>query len=253
MHLHYRKYGSGPVLILLHGLFGSLNIWHSHARAFSSRFTVYAVDQRNHGMSPHDPDSSYPAMAEDIHTLMNVLGISDAVLLGHSMGGKTAIQFGGMYPGRANALVIVDIAPRGYPEEHGEIFRALHSINLETLSQREEADRALIPFIDDSSVRRFLVTNIVRDARGHLRWRMNLPVLRESYGLLAGPVDLAAPFLKPALFIRGERSSHITPEDEGPITQLFPAAKFLTLPGAGHWVPADVPELFQKVVLEFLS
>ncbi|HSQ76757.1 MAG TPA: alpha/beta fold hydrolase, partial [Bacteroidota bacterium] len=181
MHLHYRQYGSGPVLILLHGLFGSLNNWHSHALAFAGRFTVFAVDQRNHGASSHDPVSSYPAMAEDLREFMDLHGIDEAFLLGHSMGGKTVMQFAGKYPERARALVVVDIAPRKYPPRHEEILNALMAVDPRDFATREEIDHAMAPIIQKQAVRRFLATNLVRDAEGRFAWRMNVPVLIASY------------------------------------------------------------------------
>lgn len=253
MHLHYRQYGSGPVLILLHGLFGSLNNWHSHALAFAGRFTVFAVDQRNHGASPHDPVSSYPAMAEDLREFMDVHGIDEAFLLGHSMGGKTVMQFAGKYPERARGLVVVDIAPRRYPPRHEEILNALMSVDPRDFATREEIDRAMASIIQKQAVRRFLTTNLVRDAEGRFAWRMNVPVLIASYEQLGAEIGLPVSFSGPALFMRGEYSSFLLPEDEEDIRGLFPAAEFVTIPGAGHWVPADSPGAFQESVFAFLE
>lgn len=253
MHLHYRQYGSGPVLILLHGLFGSLNNWHTHALAFAERFTVFAVDQRNHGASPHDPVSSYAAMAEDLREFMDVHGIGEAFLLGHSMGGKTVMQFVGMYPMMARALVVVDIAPRRYPPRHEEILNALISVDPRDCATREEIDRAMAPIIENPAARRFLTTNLVRDAEGRFAWRMNVPVLIASYEQLGAEIGLPVPYPGSALFMRGEFSSFLLPEDEEEVRRLFPAAGFVTIPGAGHWVPADSPRLFQENVFAFLE
>jgi len=253
MRLHYRKYGSGPALLLLHGLFGSLNNWHSHARVFAERSTVYAIDQRNHGASPHDPVSSYPLMASDLREFMDDHGIADAVVLGHSMGGKTAMQFAGMYPGRARAIVSVDMAPRAYPPKHEEIFKVLFSIDPRKYETREEIEVAMRPTIQNPAVRQFLVTNVIRDEGGHLRWRMNVPALRASYDALSSATILPAPFTKPALFVRGELSSYLIPEDMEDIRRYFPAATMVAIPGAHHWVHADAPALFQQAILEFLS
>jgi len=241
------------VLIVLHGLFGSLNNWHSHARVFAERCTVYAVDQRNHGASPHDPVSSYPAMAEDLREFMDHHGIADAILLGHSMGGKTVMQCAGAHPDRVRALVVVDIAPRKYVAKHEEILQALISVNPRDYSQREDVERAMEPFIQKIHVRRFLTANIARDGEGRLCWRMNVPALIGSYDQLGAPIGLPTPFMKPALFIRGEYSSFLLPEDQDEILRLFPSATFVTIPGTGHWVPADAPGPFQEAVMEFLE
>lgn len=253
MRLHYRQYGSGPPLILLHGLFGSLNNWHSHARVFADRLTVYALDQRNHGASPHDPDASYSAMAADLGEFMDDHDMADAVVLGHSMGGKTAMEFAGQHPDRVRALVVVDMALRSYPPKHDQIFAMLDSVDLRNCAQREDAEKAMAPFIPNPGVRQFMLTNIVRDGEGNLRWRMNVPALRAAYSELAASLTPSAPFSGPALFMRGADSSYLVPEDMEEIRRYFPAATMVAIPGARHWVHADAPMLFQQAVQEFLS
>lgn len=253
MRLHYRQYGSGPSLVLLHGLFGSLNNWHSHARVFAGRSTVYALDQRNHGASPHDSDASYAAMADDLREFMDDHAIADAVVLGHSMGGKTAMEFAGKHPARTRALVVVDMALRSYPPKHDQIFAMLESVDLRAYGQREDVEKAMAPFMQNPGVRQFMLTNIVRDGEGNLRWRMNVPALRAAYSGLAGSLRPSVPFPGPALFVRGALSSYLVPEDMEEIRTVFPAATMVAIPGAGHWVHADAPLLFQKAVLEFLS
>jgi esterase len=253
MHLHYRRYGSGPALILLHGLFGSLNNWHSHARVFASRCSVYALDQRNHGASPHDSDASYSAMAGDLREFMDEHAIADAVVLGHSMGGKTAMEFAGNHPDRVRALVVVDVALRPYPPKHDQIFAMLESVDLRSHAQREDVEKAMVPFIQNPGVRQFMLTNIARDAEGALRWRMNVPALRAAYSELAASLPPSAPYPGPALFVRGALSAYLVPEDMEDIRKSFPAATMVAIPGARHWVHADAPSLFQQAVLDFLS
>lgn len=192
-------------------------------------------------------------MAEDLREFMDTHGIDRAFLIGHSMGGKTVMKFAGNHPDRVRALLVVDIAPRRYPPRHEEILRALMTVDPRTFATREEVDRAMEQIIQKPAVRRFLTTNLVRDAEGRLAWRMNVPVLIASYDQLGAEITFPVPFTGPALFLRGEFSTFLLPEDTEDIKRLFPAATFVTVPGAGHWVPADSPRAFQERVLEFLD
>ena len=250
MRLHYRQYGShpGPPLVILHGLFGSLNNWHSHARAFGEQRTVYTIDARNHGASPHDPDATYPAMSADLLEFFDEHHIAVAIVMGHSMGGKTAMQFAADHPDRVASLIIVDMAERPYEPVHQEIFAALERVDPGSYGTREEVDRELGRTILKEPVRQFLTANIVRDESGRMMWRMNVAALKACYDQLAGRVDIPRSFTKPILFIRGARSNFITPEDEREIMANHPHAHIATVPDAGHWVHADNPAGFRVAV-----
>jgi pimeloyl-ACP methyl ester carboxylesterase len=254
MRLHFRQYGSepGPPLVVLHGLFGSLNNWHSHARAFCERRTVYTIDARNHGASPHDPDATYPAMSADLLEFFYEHHIAAAIVMGHSMGGKTAMRFAADHPERVDALIIVDMAERPYEPVHQEIFAALERVDPGAYASREDVDRELGKTIVKEPVRQFLTANIVRDENGRMQWRMNVAALRACYDQLAGRVDIPRTFTKPILFIRGDRSKFITPEDEREIMTNHPHARIVTVPDAGHWVHADNPAGFRAAVNEVL-
>jgi esterase len=254
MRLHYRQYGSlpGTPLVVMHGLFGSLNNWHSHAREFAERRTVYTIDARNHGASPHDPDATYPAMSADLHEFFDEHHVANAIVMGHSMGGKTAMQFVADHPERVESLIIVDMAERPYEPVHQDIFEALERVDPGTYATREDVDRELGKTILKEPVRQFLTANIIRDEHGRMRWRMNVPALKACYDQLAGRVDIPPSFTKPMLFIRGGRSKFITPEDESEIMAHHPHARIVTVPDAGHWVHADKPEEFRAIVLQEL-
>jgi esterase len=251
VRLHYRQYGShsGTPLVVLHGLFGSLNNWHSHAREFGERLTVYTIDARNHGASPHDPDATYPAMALDLLEFFEEHHIAEAIVMGHSMGGKTAMQFAADHPERVASLIIVDMAERPYEPVHDDIFAALESIDPGEYASRDDVDRELAKTILKAPVRQFLTANIIRDESGRMKWRLNVPALRASYLQLAGRVDIPQSFTKPILFIRGERSKFITSHDEREILANHPHARIVTVADAGHWVHADNPEEFRRVVM----
>jgi esterase len=253
MKLHFKRYGSGPALCVLHGLFGSLNHWHTHARALSERFTVYVLDQRNHGGSPHDSVMTYDAMADDLREFMDEHAIPEARLIGHSMGGKTAMRFAGLHPSRLHSLVVVDIAPRAYPPAHDDIFDALFGVDPSRYASREEIDHVLEPLLPESRIRQFLLTNLSRDTGGSYRWKMNVTFIHRNYRAIAGAVEVDPPFEGPALFIRGERSHYLLPADEPGIRSLFPRARFAMIPGAGHWVHAEAPGAFRRLLLEFFE
>ena len=253
MQLNFKTYGQGSALIVLHGLFGSLDNWATHARQWEMRFSVYLVDQRNHGRSPHHPDWSYAVMAEDLHEFMDQQGIFSAHLLGHSMGGKTAMQFACEYPERVEKLIIADMAPRAYPPHHDEILAALDGLDLSALDSRQAADSLLGQRISDPAVRQFLLKSLAREeASDAFRWKFNLPVIAQKYEEILRAIEPEFPFEKPALFISGGRSGYIRPEDHARILEIFPDARFEVIPEAGHWLHAEAPAQFLAIVNDFL-
>jgi pimeloyl-ACP methyl ester carboxylesterase len=249
--LNFRSYGNGPPLIILHGLFGSAEGWHPVAKALAERFAVHVPDPRNHGRSLHSERMDYAAMAEDTRVFMAGLGLDRTCLLGHSMGGKTAMQFASMFPEAVEKLVIVDIAPRGYPPVYAEAIEALGRLDLKTVSCLREADARLTPSIPDAALRRFLLKSLKHAGRGSYRWKVNLDAIRDSYLPLCAPLQLS-PWPGPCLFIRGERSDYIRDSDWTSARSVFPQARLITIAEAGHWVHADAPIDFARAVSIFL-
>jgi esterase len=252
MRLNYRKLGDGPPLIVLHGLLGSMNNWQTLGMRLGRYFSVYLVDQRNHGRSPHTPDHNYPAMVHDVIELMDQENIASANLLGHSMGGKVAMQAVVLHPERFMTLTVVDIAPRAYEDGHRQYLEAMRDLDPATCATREEADAMLRDRIPDPSVRQFILTNLKRDEAGRLAWRVNLAALLAHQNDLLVPVVTTTPSQIRALFLRGQSSAYITSEDEQLIIQLFPRATIQTIDGAGHWVHADQPLRLEEALLKFL-
>ena len=252
MTLFSQEYGTGHPLIILHGLLGSLDNWHSLSTAFGKRFRVIAVDQRNHGRSPHSDEMTYAAMAADLLELLDRHAISSAHVLGHSMGGKTAMQFALNHPGRVDRLVVVDIAPRSYPPLHDEIFEALKAVELSSMQSRQQIDNALAVRVHNPAVRQFLMKNLARTESGSFKWKANVPVLQNSYKEIARAIDSEKPFQKPAAFIRSSRSGYVLDSDGGDIQRLFPDARIISI-DAGHWIHAEAPERFSELVLDFLT
>ncbi|MBE0557913.1 MAG: alpha/beta fold hydrolase [Proteobacteria bacterium] len=252
MKLFSQIYGTGPPLIILHGLFGSLDNWHSLSKRFGEHYCVFAVDQRNHGRSPHSDILTYEAMREDLREFYTDQGLSQAFLLGHSMGGKTAMGFALAFPNLVLKLVVVDIAPRAYPPHHDHLFDALCDLDLSRYHTRREVDDALGERIPSVTVRRFLMKNLKRAHDGKFSWKMNLPVIRANYDEVNHEVWDDRAFPNSALFIRALSAEYITESDEGPIRALFPKARISAF-DAGHWIHAESPEPFYQTVRDFLE
>ena len=252
MQLHFKASGQGRAVILLHGLFGSADNWQPIALRLAENFQVLALDQRNHGRSPHSVEMNYPLMAADVEKFMAARGLATAMVVGHSMGGKTAMQLALQFPHRVDKLVVADIAPRAYEPAHNRILAALLALELPAFQTRQQIEDALAPEIPDLVLRRFLLKNLGRDSMGKFYWKINLGGLAKNYLRLGEPLGVSLPFIKPALFIRGGRSKYVRAEDEPLIRELFPLAQIQTMAGATHWVHADQPEEFLRLLLGFL-
>jgi len=252
MKLHFRKSGQGKPLIILHGLFGSSDNWYSLAKVFAERFTVYLVDQRNHGQSPHTDDFNYKLLTEDLAAFIQDHTIEKPHIIGHSMGGKTAMNFAVKYPDKLDKLIVVDIAPKQYPVHHDHILDGLHEIDLHTLASRTEADQLLSRQIPEPDVRQFLLKNLARNSVSKFEWRVNIHAIDEHIEEIGAGMVYDGKFHGPALFVKGVRSNYYAAGDEENILKIFPAAQFVTL-NTGHWVQAEDPKAFAKVALEFFG
>ena len=250
--MYYREFGQGAPVVILHGLFGFSDNWQTIAKGLADHRLVITPDLRNHGRSPHLPTHTYPEMADDLKTFLEEHWIFSTDLVGHSMGGKVAMQFALHHPDMVNKLVVVDIAPGEASDNHNDIFQSLLDLDLSKITTRQEADTFLVPRIPDYGTRQFLLKNISRDANGRFAWKMNLPVLWQEYPAIVAAVD-GEPFDKPALFIRGSRSGYIKDADFSLIKTLFPQAEIKTIEDAGHWVHADKPVELLETLQAFLG
>ena len=252
--LHFKEYGKGPPLLILHGLLGSGANWHTLSRrVFAPEFTVYAVDLRNHGRSPHSDRFDYPSMVADVASFVGRQGLTSIRILGHSMGGKVAMNFALENPSLVDHLVIVDIAPRSYRGTHENLLEALRAVDLSTVDSRGAADEQLASGISSRGVRQFLLKNLIFDSdTQQYEWLVNLDTIIEQYDRINEGVGNTWTFEGPTLFVRGENSDYVRDEDLEDILHLFPAARLETVRDAGHWVHADNPEAFGRLVLDFL-
>lgn len=253
MKLHYQEYGEGTdTLVIMHGLFGMLDNWAGLSRRFGATRRVLAVDLRNHGKSGHAPAMDYDIMAKDVVELLDHLNLDAVHLLGHSMGGKVAMQLADKHGDRLMSMVVVDIAPRAYGTRHEAVLAALRAMPIGEIQGRREAQEWLAGWLQDEGERLFLLKNLQRGAHGY-EWKMNLPVLLEAYDRLSEGLDLAAGLARPVLVVRGQRSGYVNDDDVDRFNRLYPQVVHEVIPGAGHWVHADAPEAFYSVVTRFLD
>jgi len=263
MKLSYHKSGTGQPLVILHGLYGSSDNWHTIGRILSASFEVYLVDQRNHGRSPHHPEHTYEALREDLYEFFITHHINNAVLLGHSMGGKTAMSFAFKYGQLLNKLVIVDISPLGYNTDSANdvsvlsrIIGALQQTDPAAITSRDEADKLLATAIHSKQIRQFLLKNLKRTNHGKFVWTLNTEALANNLkNIMAGvaPEKNAPPSDIDTQFIKGEKSGYVNVDDIAAIKSLFNKVSIVSIPGAGHWVHAEQQTLFINAICSFLG
>jgi esterase len=253
MQLHHTSLGSGAPLIVLHGLLGSHQNLLPACRKFAEHFHIFALDQRNHGHSPHDDVMNYHVMAQDVIDFMDAHQLESAHVLGHSMGGKTAMQLALNHPARVHKLVVVDMAPRAYAPRFDKLLQTLGDLHPERFKTRQDADDALAPDVPGKSLRQFLLKNLMPNELGGYRWRNNLAGITQNYVHLREAIHGETPFRGEACFVLGGHSDNVEDADRINILQLFPSARFITIAGAGHWVHADKPVEFADEVMKFLK
>ena len=246
--------GSGSPLLILHGLFGSGRNWSTPAQRLGAARHVFALDARNHGASPWADSMTYADMTEDVQAFAASHRLGPASIIGHSMGGKTAMLLALDHAEAVERLVVVDVAPVTYPPALAAYVRAMRAVDLAGVSRRAEVDAQLADAVTSQAERAFLLQNLVLEG-GQARWRLNLPVLErfmtEISGFPALPTD--ASFAGPALFVTGEHSSYVRPEYRPAIERLFPRARIVSVSGAGHWLHAERPDAFLGLVMPFLT
>ena len=255
MILHSNIIGEGKPLIILHGFLGMGDNWKTLARQFAQEgYEVHLVDQRNHGRSFHSDDFSYDLMADDLKNYCEEKALSSIDLIGHSMGGKTAMLFAVKYPSLLSKLIVADIAPKFYPQHHQTILEGLSALsqNNDALLGRKESDAFLSQYIKEIGVRQFLLKNLYWVEKGILGLRMNLPVLINHIERIGEALPPNSYFDKPTLFLRGGNSNYIQDEDQETIFSAFAKAELKTIPNVGHWLHAENPAQFYKEVMAFL-
>lgn len=272
MDLNFKEFGAGEPLVILHGLFGTLDNWQTIARQLADDFTVYIVDLPNHGRSPHTKgEFDYSEMSDAVAEFLTKNWIHETRLIGHSMGGKLAMQLALNQPDLIKKLAVIDIAPKKYSGGHGNIFKALFALNLKTLTDRKEAEQFLTEHLPEEGAGtiQFLLKNLSRRAEtsheptsdvqnpkytegGGFEWKMNLDVLWANYPRILDKLEGDTPFRKPTLFVRGGTSNYVKNADFDVISKLFPNSAIETIEDAGHWVHAEKPKELLAVLKNFM-
>jgi esterase len=252
MQLFYQQYGEGHPLIILHGLFGMSDNWVSHARRLAEDFSVYVVDQRNHGKSGRHEVFNYTAMADDLLEFMETHSLASAHILGHSMGGKTAMEFALEHPEMVDRLIVADISAAEYNHRHDIIIEAMLSVDLEKFTSRTYVEKELQKTIPDAAIRLFLLKNLYWKDRTSLGWKANLEVIMENLHEVFRAIDAPVPFTRPTLFIRGSNSPYIQQKHLPRIKKLFPHSMVETIEDASHWLHAEKPDEFYRLTIHFL-
>lgn len=252
--LHSNIIGEGRPLIILHGFLGMGDNWKTLGNRFSKQnFQVHLVDQRNHGRSFHSNQFSYEVLSEDLKHYIEYHGLQESIVLGHSMGGKTAMLFAVTYPELISKLIVADISPRYYPVHHQTILEGLSALKHVDLKSRGQADKIMQNYVPDFGTRQFLLKNLYWKEKGVLDLRLNLEALIDNVEEVGEPLPIHSKFDKPTLFLRGDRSEYISQQDESIIKQHFENSDIITISNSGHWLHAENPEDFYQAVIQFIK
>ncbi|MBO0331481.1 alpha/beta fold hydrolase [[Muricauda] lutisoli] len=252
--LHSKILGEGQPFIILHGFLGMSDNWKTLGTQYAENgFQVHLIDQRNHGKSFHSDEFNYDVLSDDVINYMNHHNIDSAYVMGHSMGGKTAMQLATTHPDRVKKLIIADIAPKYYPPHHDFIFNGLSHLDFNQISDRRQADEELAKHIKDRGIRQFLLKNLYWVEKEKLGFRFNFDVLKNRMEEIGENIFPNAIYDGPALFLRGDRSEYIQPNDFAEIKRHFPNAEIETIDKAGHWLHAENPKQFYEKSFTFLN
>ncbi len=252
MKLNFIEVGKGRPMVILHGLFGSLDNWMTIAKRFAEQYRVFLVDQRNHGRSEHVNEHTYEAMADDLLLFFEEHQIEKTILVGHSMGGKTAMQFAIDNPDLLDRVVVIDIGPQGYEVHHDQIIRSLQSLDLSKIKSRKEAETDLAAMLNENNTRQFLLKNLYRTSGEEdsdtFAWRFNLPIIARDIEEVGLPIFGSCHL--PILFVRGSRSNYLSDGQLPELKEQFPNAELVSL-NTGHWIHAEDPDGLFDIIIAF--
>lgn len=253
--LNYQQQGEGQHIVLIHGLFGSLENLNMVAKALSQHYCVTSIDVRNHGNSFHQEGMDYQTLAQDVINLLDDIAIEQCHILGHSMGGKIAMKIALSFSERVKQLIIADIAPVTYPAHHLTIIEGLQAIDLSKVVKRKDADSQLANYVTEAGIRQFLLRNLALNEQGMFQFKCSLNHIEQGYPQIMQSItnQTEAQFNGKTLFIKGGKSDYLLPQHQSTIGQLFPNASAKVIQGAGHWLHAEKTVAFNKIVMDFLK
>ena len=252
MNLNYKNFGTGKPLIILHGLMGALDNWQSIAKVLAENFSVYVIDQRNHGKSPHSKELDYDVLANDLKDFIEQQQIESCYIIGHSMGGKAAMHFALIHPEKVKKLIVADIAPVAYNDRHSHIIQAIQSIDLTAVINRDQVQEKLLERIPDLSTVLFLMKGLYRDDTNNFQWRFNIEAIDANYSEISDFPEHKNQFPNETLFLKGSNSNYINSTNYTSIVALFPKNEVTEINNAGHWIHADNAKDFLVAVKDFL-
>jgi esterase len=262
IELSVNKFGEGCPLIILHGLYGSGSNWLTIGKALSRHFTIYLVDQRNHGIAGHHPEFNYSVLTKDLELFLETQGLDSVCLLGHSMGGKVAMDFTLKHPVQVGKLAVIDIALRSYrkPENdkqsmqtivHRHIINSLARLDIDFAESREEIDKQLAPYIPQRAIRQFLLKNLKRTREGEFYWSLNIPAIQQNLPEILGEIESRNKLFEgPVLIVSGKKSGYINENDKDEFRRVFPNSKIVEL-DTGHWVHSEEPSRLTDLLIDF--
>lgn len=250
--LHSKISGKGTPLLILHGYFGMSDNWKTLGKKFAESFEIHLIDQRNHGRSFHQDEFNYAHLADDLFAYVNYYKLDKIIVLGHSMGGKTAMLFAVKYPSFVDKVIIADISPKYYQPHHNDILKALNSVDFKIHNTRKLVDEKIAKIISDVGVRSFLLKNVYWKEKGILDYRFNLKSLTENNAEVGKALPIHTLFEGKVLFIAAGNSGYILNHDHALIKSHFPNSSIQSIANVGHWLHAESPELFYKLVMKFL-
>jgi pimeloyl-ACP methyl ester carboxylesterase len=261
MQLFYRQLGSGEPIIIVHGLYGSSDNWLNIAKKLSEKHSIYAIDLRNHGQSPHSKNFSISVMAEDLYQFVKEHNLKKINLIGHSLGGKISLEFAAKHTEYIKNLIIVDIAPRKYTDDefeerkkHKEIINILKNINLQKYKNRKDAVEELNKIDTSGRLKLFMMKNIKRQKDGTLQWRINLESIADNLSNILNNFEADISKIDcPTLFIKAEKSNYLTKKDFQLITSKMQKPEITIIEDTSHWLHSEKPDIFTKIVLNFLE
>jgi len=255
MRLFFRQFGTGEPVVILHGLLGCSDNWVTFGKQLGKHYSVFIPDLRNHGRSPHSNIFDFPSLEQDVAEFVEEIGLDRIILIGHSLGGKTAMYFTLHNPAQVSKLVVVDISLRRYPpgRDHQLLLEAMLAVDFSLARSRSDVDKQLQSRVSSERLRQFLLKNVYWRDPHTLDWRPDIRSIHENLLSVFEGVDVRGTYPGPALFIRGGLSDYITEEDTGLLLKTFPGAEIKTIPQASHWVHADAPAEFGNLLMDFLS